>query len=43
MNADAVAAQIKKRNYLAAIKEFVGEMLDENERFGKMPNPFTVC
>ena len=27
MNADAVAAQIKKRNYPAAIKEFGGEIL----------------
>lgn len=27
MNADAVAVQIKKRNYLAAIKEFCGEIL----------------
>lgn len=43
MNVDAVAAQIKKRNYPAAIKKFCGDMLDENERFGKMPNPFTVC
>jgi len=27
MNVDAVAAQIKKRNYPAAIKEFCGEIL----------------
>lgn len=27
MNADVVAAQIKKRNYPAAIKEFGGEIL----------------
>jgi len=27
MNADAVAVQIKKRNYLATIKEFGGEIL----------------
>ena len=27
MNADAVAAQIKKRNYPAAIKDFGGEIL----------------
>lgn len=27
MNADAVAAQIKKLNYPAAIKEFGGEIL----------------
>ena len=27
MNVDAVAAQIKKRNYPAAIKEFGGEIL----------------
>lgn len=43
MNADAVAVQIKKWNYLATIKEFGGDMSDENEGFGKMPNPFTVC
>ena len=27
MNVDAVAAQIKKQNYPAAIKEFCGEIL----------------